>query len=510
MRASNNNRPDIIFVVSPANSQSDYMPFYYLYLAGYLEKSGFLVEILNPHEERLQNNCANILRELRERNPKYVGLACFVTDFDIVHDLASQIKIELGLKIIVGNAHASIAPEDFLYEGSPFDIVVRGEGEKTVEEILASAGELNILNHINGIAYWQDGTLVMTSKRELMNLADCGVPAYHLIDMQWYKQPTKYIIRRLATIAAVIYTGRGCPFNCSFCASNTVWQANKVTKTHPLVRKRPLSSVMEELKILQDTYNFDFFYILDDTFGVTENDIIDFCRAYSESGLKMLWAAETRVNCIKNEDIVKILKKAGCIQLDFGVESGSPKMLKSISKNCTVQQVREAFALCKKYGIRTFANILLNLPEEDEVDLRLTQELLTNIKPDYVSVGITQPYPGTTINKKLVKKIPKEDYHKLSRLLPAEEFRLSIHKLYLEKLVFLWLLKYGTVAPFEKSLFKAGLAYWIRLYKSTSRTKYIYFILKEILTGPFYYTAYIMKRVRLIFKPLTVRCRSSF
>lgn len=497
-----NHRPDIVFVVSPANSQSNYMPFYYLYLAGYLEKRGFAVEILNPHEGRLQDNCAIILRELEARNPKFVGLACFVTDFDVVHDLALQIKTRLGLTIIVGNAHASIAPRDFLYEGSPFDVVVRGEGELTVEEILAS-GELNNLHQIKGIAYWQGGKLTITANRELMDLSECGIPAYHLIDMQWYRRPTKYVIRRLATVGAGIYTGRGCPFKCSFCASNTVWQANTATKNQPLVRKRPLEKVIEELRLLQDSYGFDFFYILDDTFGITENDIIDFCTAYRESGLKMLWAAETRVNCIENEKIVKILKESGCIQLDFGVESGSPRMLESISKGCGVQQVRKAFALCKKHGIRTFANILLNLPDEDEEDLRLTQELLEDIKPDFISVGVTQPYPGTRISKSLVKPILKEDYSKFNRLSPSEEFRLSKHNLSLEKLIFLWLLKYGTVSPFEKSLFRADSKYWMSLLKSKNNVQYFCFILKELIIGPLYFTAHVGKRLKLLWQPLS-------
>ena len=170
-----------------------------------------------------------------------------------------------------------------------------------------------------------------------MDMSECGIPAYHKIDMHWYQRPTKFIIRRLMTVGAVIYTGRGCPFTCSFCASNSVWKANDLSTDMPLVRKRPMAQIMEELRMLHDLYDFDFFYILDDTFGIKKDYISLFCNACRNSGLTMLWAAETRVNCILNEQIVKLLKNSGCVQLDFGVESGSPKLLKNINKMTTIE-----------------------------------------------------------------------------------------------------------------------------------------------------------------------------
>jgi len=491
MNINAENNIDVMFVVSPANSQSVYMPFYFLYLAGYLEKHGFRVSIVNPHHKKAEDNINDILLAIDTGNPRFIGLAAFVTDFDAVAALAAEIKKKSSAKILVGNAHPSITPEDFLYEGSPFDIVVRGEGEQTVKELLAGSGKDMELGKIPGIAYFENGAVKITKNRELMDLAECGMPAYHKIDMRWYQRPTKYIIRRLATVGAVIYTGRGCPFNCSFCASNSVWQANDTAPGIPRVRKRPLPQVIEELRILQDTYHFDFFYILDDTFGIKEDDISGFCRAYRDSGLKMLWAAETRVNCIRNDEVIELLKSSGCIQLDFGVETGSPRLLKIINKITTVEQTRRAFELCRKHGLRTFANVLLNLPTENEEDLALTEKLLEEIRPTFTSIGVTQPYPGTDIYKQLNRPISKRDYSKLSRLFPAEEYRLGSHNLNLEKLLFSWLRKYGSVTPFESSLFKAGWKYWKQLMGSKSRWAYARFLTKDILLAPLHYLAYL-------------------
>jgi radical SAM superfamily enzyme YgiQ (UPF0313 family) len=484
-------KTDIVFVASPTNARSVYMPFYYLYLAGYPEKHGFSVEILDPHHKSYEDNTTEILAWISARKPRFVGLAAFVTDFDAVTALASEIKKHSTAIILAGNAHPSIAPEDFLYKDSPFDIVVRGEGEKTVKLLLESYNKDADNSGIPGIAYYEAGAVKITRNRELMDLAECGMPAYHKIDMTWYQKPTKHVIRRIAAVAAVIYTGRGCPFKCSFCAANSVWQANDTAPGAPIVRKRPLPQVIEELRMLQDVYGFDFFYILDDTFGIRENDISDFCRAYRDSGLKMLWAAETRVNCIKNDEIVKLLKDSGCIQLDFGVETGSPRLLKLINKTTTVEQTKHAFALCRKYGLRTFANVLLNLPTEKEEDLALTEKLLGEIKPTYISVGVTQPYPGTDICKQLDRPVSKNDYTKLSRLLPTEEYRLSSHKLDLKKLLFRWFGKYGIAAPFERSLFKADERYWRKIFGSEHRLAYAYYLLKDVLLSPLHYLVHL-------------------
>jgi anaerobic magnesium-protoporphyrin IX monomethyl ester cyclase len=483
---------DIMFIVSPSNARSEYMPFYFLYLAGYLEKHGFRTEIVDSHEKSTDANFNIIMREIREKDPRYIGLAAFVTDYDVILDIAKAIKEHSDSKIIVGNAHPSLSPEDYLFEGSPFDVVVRGEGELTLKQFLLEYKVNSDNSHIKGIAYLEKGEIKITANRELMDLSECGMPAYHKLDMNWYAKPSKHLIRRLTTSCAVIYTGRGCPFNCGFCASNSVWQANDRTKENPVVRKRPVSDVIEELRILQDKYRFDFFYILDDTFGIQEKDILSFCTAYKKSGLKMLWGAETRVSCIKNEKIIKEMKEAGCIQLDYGVETGSAKLLKIVNKGITIEQTVRAFSLCRKNGIRTLANILINLPEETEEDLALTHDLLARIKPTWTSVGVTQPYPGTKFYKNYIKAgITKEDYKKLSRLEPPEEYRMAKHKIKLNKLLLAWQLKYQIYTPLETSMYKADERYWLKIIKSPRRWSYLLFILREMVVMPLQYVRYL-------------------
>lgn len=478
---------DLMLIVSPTNAQSPHFPYYYLFLAGYLEQQGFQVTIVDPHFETYAENVNFILSQVRSQKPRYIGLSCFVTDYNRVHDLAVEIKKLSNATLLVGNAQPSIAPGDFLFEGSPFDIVVRGEGELTVKEILTAPNDLASLRGIDGIAFLDASTVVMTNNRKLMSLSDLGMPAYHLLDMSWYQRTTKYLIRRLATVCAVVYTGRGCPYNCNFCASNVVWHTNDKSPGNPYVRSRPLNVVMDELALLQNIYGYDFFYILDDTFGIRESTIVEFCNAYKNSGLKMLWAAETRVSCMKKPEIVQLMKDSGCIQLDFGVESGSPKVLSLIDKKINLEQIVRAFDICNKVGMRTFANMLLNMPQEDEADLELSHKMLERIRPTYISTGLTQPYPGTSLYHSLGRKIDKKDYHLLDREFPPEEFRLSTHKIDLQWLLYQWQLKYRTFALFERSLFAIGMEYWKHILLSKNRLRYLGFFIKEILKTPLSY-----------------------
>jgi radical SAM superfamily enzyme YgiQ (UPF0313 family) len=483
-----------LFAASPANALQEYMPFYFLYLAGYLERHGLKVRIANPHLASDEANAEAILAQIGEVRPRWVGLAAFVTDYDCVLSLAHAIKARFDVPIVVGNAHPSVSPEDFLFEGAPFDLVVRGEGELTLTEVLESYVPGADNRGITGIAYRQGEEIVVTESRELIDLSRVGPPAYHLIDVAWYTRPTTRIIRRLVTSAAVVFTGRGCPFRCGFCAANTVWKANRASREAPVVRKRPVQDVIEELRELQDIYGFDFFYILDDTFGVSKGDIEEFCDAYVRSGLRMLWAAETRVNRISDPEIVRILRDAGCIQLDFGVETGSPCMLEVIGKGITVDQTVRAFDLCRRGGIRTFANILVNLPGETEEDLRLTQELLERIRPTVVSVGVTQPYPGTRFYERYCEPIAREDYGELSRLQPGERFRMAAHDKNLYLLLMEWLFRYRVIAPFDRSLVSAPGRYWRVLLQSKHRWGYLAKLARELVRAP---AAWAWRRIRV-------------
>lgn len=149
------------------------------------------------------------------------------------------------------------------------------------------------------------------------------------------------------------------------------------------MRYRPVDQVIDELELLRKDYEIDSFYVLDDCFMINKERTIEFCQKMMASNVNMIWGAETRANLVrkKDEDVLRLMKKAGLVQLDFGVESGSPAMLREIKKAITVSQTREAFGLCRNKGIRTYANIMYNLPHETEDDVKMTNQLIDEIRP---------------------------------------------------------------------------------------------------------------------------------
>lgn len=470
-------RLDILLVVSPTNARSPHMPFYYLYLAGYIEEHGYKVKVADFKKKSMQENLDLIYREIKNTNPRFVGLAAFVTDFGVMCDLAKTIKKISDAVVIVGNAHPSTNPEDFIHPGSDFDIAVRGEGEETLEDILKFYKTPEDAHKIKGIAYLENGKAVNTPVRKFLEGDKWGKPAYHMFDMEFYARPSKYMIRTLYTSCAIIYTARGCPFKCGFCAANAVWNTNDRTGT-PIVRNRPMETVIEELRLLQDKYHFDFFYILDDTFGLRERDVHAFCDAYKKSGLKMLWAAETRVACIKNKEILETMMDAGCIQLDFGVETGAPHLLDTINKKISVEQIKNAFAFCRQTGMRSFANMLINLPGETEEDLDVTEELMDEIRPTYTSIGVTQPYPGTPFYTLAGFNIPKEEYYLLDREVPSDGLRMAKHDLNLRKKLFEWQFKYKVYSAFPNSTYWMNFRFWRQVFRSKRKMQYLKYHVK--------------------------------
>jgi radical SAM superfamily enzyme YgiQ (UPF0313 family) len=340
----------------------------------------------------------------------------------------------------LGNAHPTLKPEDFISNKSPIDFVVVGEGEVTLTELIKTHNAKKDLSQVKGIYYLKNGTPSFTGYRPLINdLSDLPLPNYNKIKMEYYLKPKLDLIRRILISGIPIYTGRGCPYLCEFCAANTIWK--KGNKSY--VRLRPVTEVIKEIKFLIEKYHIDSFYILDDTFTLNKKRVLEFCKEIKR--LSIIWAAETRVNLI-DEEMIIAMKDAGCIQLDFGIESSNQRILDSIKKGITIEQVRKAFKLCKKHNIRTLGNFLLNLPYEKKLDIKNTEKFMEELAADTYIFGITTPYIGTPIYEKYVNpklKINEYSLYTDSRLAFQKRFKLASHSIDLNRVYDKWQKKFG-------------------------------------------------------------------
>jgi len=288
-----------------------------------------------------------------------------VTSPQIYH--AQQLSKKIKAPIIYGGAHPSIDPDNSLARGA--DIVVKGEGEIAFKKILDNL----------------DFALKKKIFQEpfIKDLDALPFPDRKEINQEKYLEITK---QNDNMKIASIYSSRGCPFSCTFCASKQLWGQN--------TRFRSANNVIEELKHLINEWGIDFLKFSDDTFTVNKKRVYEFCDIKRKNKIDIPFGCNARVDTV-DYDLMKTMKEAGCEQLWFGVESGSQKILDILKKGIKKEQVITAFKNAKKLDIFTRAYFMIGNEGETEENIKETIKFIELINPDIVGVTINTPYPGS-------------------------------------------------------------------------------------------------------------------
>lgn len=288
-------------------------------------------------------------------------------------------------KTILGGIHASIMPESCLEECDSLDYVCRGEGELTLKEIAEGKDK----HQVNGLYFREGGAIVSTPPREFhRRLDDFPPPARDLLDMDTYLKTSPAVIRGLHLRATHLFTGIGCTANCHFCA----WPGMYGRK----IRLHSADYIFSEVKHLVDDYHVEGLYLAEEMFFCNKKRATDLCRLLIDSGYskKVKLCVQLRADVV-DEDKLKVLKEAGFVQIEYGIESGSQRMLDLMNKRTTVEHNRRAIALTQKVGIRALANIIVGAPGETKPEFLETVRFLRETKPDYVAVNRFVPFPGS-------------------------------------------------------------------------------------------------------------------
>jgi anaerobic magnesium-protoporphyrin IX monomethyl ester cyclase len=361
-------------------------PLGILYIASVLELMKHEVQVFD-----IDPDVTECVEQIKTFGPQVIGMSCYTNTYKKALRLNEKLRRELSEAVFVtGGVHATAKPLETMTEMRP-DYLVYAEGERTIAQLvsLIEAGTKEGLEDIKGLYYWKDGQIKGNITPDLIDdLDSIPFPARHLLSYEPYLVPPGMIRGYVKGRVTTIFTSRGCPYPCTYCASSNV-QGKKI-------RRRTAENVVEELTQLVSHYRINGFYICDDLVTGDRDWIMEFCRKLADSGLGLIWACQSRVDTL-DEEMLREMKKSGCVQIDFGVESGSDKTLETMRKSTTVQAARQTFAMTKKVGVRSCATFIIGFQGETEKDMEETFNFAKEINADYTAFYFLTPYPGTPI-----------------------------------------------------------------------------------------------------------------
>jgi radical SAM superfamily enzyme YgiQ (UPF0313 family) len=354
------------------------MPMGLLYLAGVLESNGKEVQILDLLVSKYSKE--KIKNKLEEYQPDIVGVTCVTMNYPIASDILKYCKsVNKDIITIIGGPHVTFAALETLTEAPWIDIVVRGEGELTLMDIVNGKK----LADIDGIAYRDknDGIKLTRARHLIENLDELPLPARHLFQLSRY---------HALDVHASLITGRGCPFSCIFCVGSKMGGRR--------VRYRNPKLVVDEVEQALTVYGFTKVNFEDDLLTLNHKHLYAICDEIIARGLKFKWSAFSRVDTV-NPEMLRKMKESGCTHLLYGIESGNQHILDTAKKKITLDKIRDAVKMAKEADIQILASFIVGLPGETKETLQQSLQFAQGLGVPY-GFHVLSPFPGTEVREK--------------------------------------------------------------------------------------------------------------
>jgi radical SAM superfamily enzyme YgiQ (UPF0313 family) len=415
MRLSASLNTDLLIIIPPARtSYTVYPPYGAMYIASALRQKGYNCAILNVDVERMNNH--EIIKRIREINPKHIGFSGIVaTSYKYIKDLSNQIRHAFPEKIQILGGGLSSAPEPVLKHTS-IDIVVQGEGDVTIVELMDCLENKINLSNVKGVVFKEGASNVYAGKREIIKRLDSlPYPAFDLVDMEKYLPNGIEFIHSFTTkVDKRIYdpkrkrkmitipTSRGCFGECSFC-----FRAYKGLRVHSI------KYVFDFIEYCIERFNVGFFTFGDECFAPNKKRNWDFIEEYKRRKLDIIFRIlGMRVDTI-DKDILEAYKEIGCWMIEYGFESGSQKMLNIIDKKVSVEQNRQVAIWTNEAGIYTSPTLVLGMPGETRETVNESIDFIKSLNFGFRQYQMTYalPIPGSPLYdfSKLIGIIRDED-----------------------------------------------------------------------------------------------------
>jgi radical SAM superfamily enzyme YgiQ (UPF0313 family) len=348
-----------------------------LYLATCIQNLGHDAQIFDLWQKDLK--WQTFIAKLDQFEPDVIGFSVATESYELSRDLSDRLKQRYPeVTIVWGGAFPTFAYDELLQNGC-VDFIVRFEGEIVLSNLLKHLANPRTYpaESIPGLAYRRNGTVIVNPREKLIpDLDQLPFPNREFVPFEEYM------------IHNTLSTTRGCPGACTFCCAKAFWPQK--------VRFRSAENIFDEVMFLYNKYMTIEFAIADDTFTARPQRTIDFCRMIQDSGIPFLWACESRAD-VALPELLENMHKAGCREIQFGVESGCPDILAKLRKGVTVDQIRNAFRMAHEIGFYCTGSFILGHPWDTVETMKQTLDFILELKEKYsvVMFGASNtPFPG--------------------------------------------------------------------------------------------------------------------
>lgn len=392
-----------------------------LYAASLLRENGFEVDLFDTN---LRDNPFEIETLLVKTKPKYLIIyddgfnyltkMCLTNMREACFEMI-QLGKKYGCQIVVCSSDASDHFEKYLEKGA--DFVIRGEGEITLLELIATIENENTTDNIHGIVYKKDGEIIQNPSRAvLQNLDELPIPAWDLVNIESYKTIWK---QSKQPFTLNIATTRGCPYKCNWCAKPIY--GNRYNAHSP-------TYIVNLIAFLKEKFGVSRFWMCDDIFGLKPNWVQEFNAILKEKNITISFFIQSRVDLLLKEDTIEALAESGLEEVWVGAESASQKILDAMDKGTKVEEIYEATRLLKSKKIKVAFFLQFGYLDENQEDIQKTIAMVKELKPHNIGISVSYPLPGTKFYEKV-----KDDLLLKSNWTDSDDFDMMFQGTYNSK-----------------------------------------------------------------------------
>lgn len=418
----------VLLIVYDNDSYIHCFPIGLAYIASVLEKNDIDVDIYNQDLHHWPDKHLTQYLDHNQYDIVGVGVVAGYYQFRKLLSISEAINKSVKRPYYIIGGHGPTPEPEYFLKKTKADAVVMGEGEETIVDLLGALASHRPLSDVKGIAYREGDSVFINPRRPVIHDIDSiPFPAYHRFPMEYYRLLRGREDCKTSDFTFYILSGRGCPFKCNFCY-----------RMDPGFRQRSNESIIEEICLLKAEYNASYIYFADEVLLSSEHRVIGLCKDFLKANLNIKWSCSGRLNYAKPQ-VLKLMKKAGCVHISYGIESFNDAILKIMKKGLTTKQIVKGIESTFDIGISAGLNIIFGNIGENRETLKNSVDFLIKYDSCFElrTIRPVTPYPGCdlydyAIERGLLKDVADfyENKHTNSDLVSVNFTELSDEEFY--------------------------------------------------------------------------------